>query len=171
MVLTGKTFRSKVYGKEREVTPFIGVIEHDDDQLVRGIGVMCPNQDKLIFQGIDSEGPIHYALAFTMIYYLWELTDALIKDCITATNAGCRVKNFCQTIQRGEHRTNLLLEAQRKAYDTKISTDALMNITAGFAQHGAPFVSRIIAPISIASPRPLYLPLARAQKEALALSA
>lgn len=99
VVLNGTRSLAKlpVYGRKQEVTPFIGVMERDEGSHERGVGVKCPDQEKLVFCVSDSYDPLVYLRALKMLSEIWEINDSLVQDCIIATKNEYQLENFLQT--------------------------------------------------------------------------
>ena len=134
-----------VYGKKREITPFIGVIKREDGSFTRGVGAKCPNQGKLVFVAVESEDPLHYLRACKMLEELWELSDDLAKDCVIATKDEHRLENFAQTKvyeNSGEHRKTKFEDAQKKALAFKPSLGAIKQVIDEFALHLGPIAEK-----------------------------
>lgn len=163
MVLQGAHFNASVYGKNRTVVPFIGIMEHEDGSLERGIGVRCAHDpDKRIFQVLNSNDPLHYIRAFVTVSGLWEITDELVKDCIIACRSEKqRLEQFEQTSvyqKMGVHRQGKFLRAQKTAFVFKPSPELVACVTSGFTKHNAPLVHIIksapVAPGMVFGPSP-----------------
>lgn len=125
--------------------PFIGIIEHDDGSRERGIGLKCPNQEKLIFRTIDSDDPLRYLRALKMLSELNEITDSFVQDCVIATQDGNRLENFSRTNafeKCGTHRQAKLLDAQILALAFKPNPDDIKKVINGFAVHLVPLAEK-----------------------------
>lgn len=148
VVLNGEQSPGKVtvFGKKREITPFIGVIKREDGSFDRGIGAKCPNQEKLIFRAIDSNDPLVYLRAFKMLSELGEITDELTQDCVIATQNEHRLENFSQTNvylkNGGAYRQAMLYDAQRKAFTFKPSPEIIQQVIDGFSEHLVPLAKK-----------------------------
>lgn len=151
-----------VYGKMREITPFIGIIKRDDGSFERGIGVKCPNQEKLVFRALQSIDPLHYIRAFKMLGELHQITDELVQDCIIATQPGSRLANFAKTkVYRecGIYKQSAFEDAQKKAFAFIPSKELIQRVTNGFEKHGASLDKEDSSglPIIAAAPSPFVL--------------
>lgn len=134
-----------VFGKKRFVTPFIGVIEREYGPHERGVGVKCPNQEKLIFHAVDSSDPLHYLRAFKLLCEIGELNDSILEDCIIATKDERRLENFSQTYvfkNSGDYRRSRFFDAQRRVMDFKPSPEDIRKVVDGFAHYLAPLETR-----------------------------
>lgn len=147
IVLDGEPSPGKVavYGKKREITPFIGIIKRDDGSFDRVVGAKCPNQEKLVFGAVQSVDPLHYIRAFKMLGELKVITDELvqicIQDCVIATQPGSRLENLAKTkVYRecGIYKQSAFEDAQKKAFAFIPSPEMVQCVIDGFDKHLVP---------------------------------
>ncbi|MHB1118263.1 MAG: hypothetical protein ACYCZ7_01920 [Minisyncoccota bacterium] len=146
-----------VFAKERLIVPFIGVMERADGSRERGVGVKCPDQEKMVFRAINSNNPLHYAQAFKMLGEIQEINDGLVQDCIIATQGNGWIQDLVQTEvykKRGAYRQSMLRKAQIKALEFSPGENFLKQVTDGFSTHGAPFAKKNFADLSLGAEMP-----------------
>lgn len=146
-----------VFGKQRFVTPFIGIIEREYGPDERGVGLKCPSQEKLVFVAIESDDPLHYLRAFKMLAEISEVTDSIVHDCITATKSGNRLENLARTHvfnERGIYQRSMFEEAQKKALAFKPNARDVQQVIDGFAKYLVPLATKEPLGLSDVEPEP-----------------
>ena len=144
VVLNGGTSTKSVSAgyrfRLRPVTPFIGVIRHDNGTIERGVGAKCPDQEKRFFCTFDSNDPLHYWRTVQLLQRFWQIDDSIIRDAVMVAGGTGVVADIALTNAplRGKDWVRCFEEAQKEAFSKAPDKKVLTAILSEFSKHGAP---------------------------------